>query len=149
MNESSEKPIQKIIPPAVAETSPEAPKENVEREQLRKRVVELAKEIVASNEVFPFPGIKPEDYLAMKKTDEDFPGYTTPIDEIVSRLKNEGMKIVLGEHPEDGMVYILPLQSNGIRVDSIRPKHLEINDTLKDERLLELIELDKNWRKLM
>ena len=89
----------------------------------------LAKELGESHEVFPFPGVNSEAYLGMKDDEEKFPGYTTPIDELVKRFENEGMKVVLGKHPDSGNVFILPSQSNDIENDSI-----SLNSVLPDSQ---------------
>ena len=76
----------------------------------------------------------------MKKTDDEFPGYTTPTDEIIERCKKEGIKVVLGKYSESGSVFILPASSNDIEMDSISPNQLAI-DAVKNEHLAELIQL--------
>lgn len=74
----------------------------------REKIISLAKELFESRETFPFLGVDPEGYLEMKDGDDEAPGYTTPTDEIIERMKNEGMKIVLGKNPQSGSVYVLP-----------------------------------------
>jgi len=95
----------------------------------------LAKEIIERQETFPFPGIDPEAYSKIKVDEEQSPGYSTPIDELLERFRNEGMKVVLGKHPESGNVFILPAQSDDIENDNLFPKHLlpgeEMNEKLK------------------
>ncbi|MFZ2501038.1 MAG: hypothetical protein WAW90_03615 [Minisyncoccia bacterium] len=104
------------------------------------RIIALAKELFESQETFPFLGVDPEGYLEMKAGDEEAPGYTTPTDEIIERMKNEGMKIVLGKNPQSGNVYVLPAQSTDIEMDSISPKRLQISEGM-NEKLKELIQL--------
>lgn len=101
-------------------------------------IITLAKEIIEANEVLPFPGLNPEDYVKMKATDEEYPGYTTSTDEIIRRLTNEGMKIVFGKHPESGNVYVLPAGSDNIEMDSISPRQL-LAGSIEDQRLIALI----------
>ncbi|MFZ3043516.1 MAG: hypothetical protein WA058_00160 [Minisyncoccia bacterium] len=80
-----------------------------EKEPTRKeKIIALAMELYESGEVFPFTGIDFESYSRMKSGEEEDPGYTTPIDEIIERLKNEGMKVVLGKNPQSGNVFVLP-----------------------------------------
>lgn len=113
--------------------------EESEKEQKKERFIALAKELNESHESFPFPGIDPEFYASLKSVDEEFPGYTTPIDALVERFENEGMKVVLvGEHP----VLIIPSGSNDTENDSVSPRHLQIDETM-DERLKQLILLQK------
>ena len=114
-----------------------------EKEERIIEIVILAKELGESHEVFPFPGVNSEAYLGMKDDEEKFPGYTTPIDELVKRFENEGMKVVLGKHPDSGNVFILPSQSNDIENDSISPKQLQISKTMND-KLKKLILLNRD-----
>ncbi|MEK7463366.1 MAG: hypothetical protein AAB621_03335 [Patescibacteria group bacterium] len=112
-------------------------------EKKRAEIVALAKELSESHEVFHFSGIDPKAYSDIKRDEEKFPGYTTPIDELVERFKNEGMKVVLGEHPESGNVFILPAQSNDIENDSIFPRQLQVTEMV-DERLKKLVLLNRS-----
>jgi len=107
-------------------------KEEIEGKLTKEEVITLAKEVFEKGEILPFPGIKQESYLKMKAEDEEYPGFTTPIDEIIGRLKSEGMKIVLGKHPESGNVFILPAQSNDIETDSILIDRLLTNEELPE-----------------
>ncbi|MFZ2167507.1 MAG: hypothetical protein WAV50_01405 [Minisyncoccia bacterium] len=110
-----------------------------EKEPTRKeKTISLAKELFESQEVFPFLGVDPEGYLEMKAGDEEAPGYTTPTDEIIERMKHEGIKIVLGKNPQSGSVYVLPAQSTDIEMDSMSPKRLQISEGM-NEKLKELI----------
>jgi len=62
---------------------------------MQERMVEifrLVEKINESGESLPFPGINPEAYSRKKADDEEFPGYTTPIDEIIERCKKRGYK---------------------------------------------------------
>ena len=112
-----------------------------EKEPTRKeKIISLARELFESQETFSFSGIDPEGYLEMKAGDEEAPGYTTPTDEIIERMKNEGIKIVLGKNPQSGNVYVLPAQSIDIEMDSMSPKRLQISEEM-NEKLKELIQL--------
>jgi hypothetical protein len=51
--------------------------------------------------------------------------------------------VVLGEHPESGNVFILPLQSNDIAKDFVFPRHLQISEGM-DEKLKRLILMNKS-----
>jgi hypothetical protein len=110
----------------------------VEREDRKKKIIALAKELSESQESIPFPGIDAEGYQKLKANDEEFPGFVTPIDELVQRFKNEGIKVVFGNDPESGNVFILPFGSNDVESDSVFPKHLQVNESM-DSRLKELI----------
>ena len=114
---------------------------NAENEPTRKeQIIALALELHEQDETFLFSGIEPEAYAKMKAVDDEFPGYTTPIDDIVERLKNEGMRVVLGKNPESGNVFVLPSQSTNIEMDSISPSQLQLSDGM-NEKLKKLIAL--------
>ncbi|MEI6528555.1 MAG: hypothetical protein WCO10_02690 [bacterium] len=117
---------------------PDGDKEKAE--QRRKEIISLATEISGSQEIFSFPGVDQEAYAKIKAEDEEYPGCTTPIDEIIKRFKAEGIKVVLGKDPESGNVYILPAQSSDIENDGLFPKVLitteGMNDNLKKLILL-------------
>lgn len=110
---------------------------------LRKEAkIALAKELFESGEKFPFEGIDPEVYTRMKEQEVEYPGYTTPVDEIIARCKTEGIKVVLGDHPESGNIYVLPFNSNDIEQDSLFVRQLQISDSM-DERLKSLVLMDR------
>ena len=112
-------------------------RENAEN-VLRQEKISLAHELAESGEGFPFPGINPDSYEGMKADEEEFPGHTTPIDELMKRFRDEGMKVVLGKNPDSGNVYILPQGSDDIENDGIFPRQLLITEDM-DERLSDLI----------
>lgn len=114
--------------------------EQARRERVLK-ILELVRKINESGESLPFPGIHQEAYLKMKKTDDEFPGYTTPTDEIINRCKEEGIKIVLGGYPDSGSVFILPAGSNDIEMDGSISLHQLVIDNVNNEHLTELIQL--------
>ena len=107
-------------------------------EQQKQELLTLANELWQSGETFPFTGIDEVSYTKMKVDEEEYPGFTTPIDEIITRLQNEGMKVVLGKNPASGNVYILPAGSNDIESDSIMPRQLQVSEEM-DERFKALI----------
>lgn len=111
-----------------------------ERQERVAKILELVKKINESGESLPFPGIDPKAYAKMKNTDDEFPGYTTPTDEIIERCRREGIKVVTGKYPESGNVFVLPAGSNNIEMDSIAPHQLAI-ETVQNEYLAELIRL--------
>lgn len=116
-------------------------KESVER-------IELAMELFATGEVFSFSGIGGDSYESLKDAEEGLPpGFVTPIDELLKRFEREGMKIVLGKHPQSGNIFIMPAETSvtddDIEANSIFPRHLQITDDM-DGRLKRLIRVDKN-----
>jgi hypothetical protein len=116
----------------------------VEQERRVVEIVALARELNEKGEVFPFFGLDPVEYGKMKETDEEFPGFTTPIDELLRRFEAEGIKVVLGKNPESGNVYILPALSNDIEMDSIAPKQLQIGENMSGT-LRELISQSRSF----
>ncbi len=103
----------------------------------------LAAEIIRNREFFPFPGIIPEVYSRMKANEKEFPGYATPIDDLIKKFTDEEMKFSLGKNPETGNIYILPGGSGDTENDGIFPCKLQINETM-DDKLKELILLDRD-----
>lgn len=117
--------------------------EENEKEQKKEEIIALARELSESQESFPFPGITPESYAGLKSDEEKFPDCVTPIDTLVERFENEGIKVALGEYPENGEVYIVPSGSDDVENDGIFLRHLQINETM-DERLKQLTSLKKS-----
>lgn len=116
-------------------------------ESRRERLMILARELSG----VPFPGINPEAYARLKADvagDEGRSLYeisSPTIDELIERLKNEGMKVVLsrsadGTYGRD--IFILPAQSDAIQSDNLFPRHLQISGAT-GEKLQELILLQK------
>jgi hypothetical protein len=108
----------------------------------KEKYISLAKELFESQERFSFPGIDPDAYARMKAAEEEYPGYTTPIDELIARFRQEGLKVALGKYPESGNVFILPAGSDDIEQDGISPGQLQVNDQM-DEKLKTLILMSK------
>lgn len=121
--------------------SPSADSTENTKQQKKEMAISLAIELSARPEGFPFPGIDPVSYQKLKADEEKFPGFATPIDVLIERLRNEGIKVIL--RADGGDFYILPSGSDDIENDSIAPKHLQINDTM-DEKLKELIRLNRS-----
>ena len=110
-----------------------------EKEPTRKeKIIALAAELFESNETFSFSGIDPESYSKMKASEEEDSRHTTPVDDLIERFKNEGMKVVLGKNPQSGNVYVLPSESINIEMDSISPRQLQLGEEM-NEKLKELI----------
>ena len=106
------------------------------------RYIELAKELAESHERFPFPGIDSQAYAQIKADEAEYPGYTTPIDELIERFTNEGIRVDMGPFPESGNVLILPAQSTDINNDSIIPRQLHTGGVV-GAGLRELIEIGR------
>lgn len=112
------------------------------REKKKQEYIALAQELSEVHEGFSFPGISPESYPQLKVTTEEFPEYSSQIDELVSRFQTQGMKVVLSKDPKSGNVFVLPLNSNDVEMDNLFPRHLEITGDM-DARLERLILLNK------
>lgn len=111
-------------------------------EKQKREIIELARALSGGQETFSFPGIAPEFYSNMKAEELAYPGFATPIDDLLERFKNEGFKIVLGEHPESGNVFVLPAQSDDIENDSVLLSRLQ-DVGVTDARLRKLIQLKR------
>ena len=132
--------------PNIIEAGDDGEKEKREKEKEARRIekVALAAEIIENHEFFAFPGISPDAYSRMKADEEEFPGFAAPIDDLIKRFKDEGMKIafVPGDNPGMGNVFVLPGGSGDIENDSILPCKLQINEAM-DDKLKVLILLDR------
>ena len=73
----------------------------------------------------------------IKESDEEFPGFTTPIDELLKKFQEEGLMVVFGKHPESGNIFTIPAKTGNIEDDNIFPRYL-ISSEISDERLKKL-----------
>lgn len=132
----------------------EVKKEQVESPETEKKkmleaIVMHAAELSERAESIPFTGIDADSYANMKAEEEEFPGMTTPIDELIVRFKEEGMRVVLGKDPKSGNVSIVPWGSTDPISDSVLPRHLDISDAvMMDAPLRELIHSSREHRRL-
>lgn len=117
------------------------PDENIEGEECVNEKVQLASELIEKGETFEFPGINYESHANLKEAEEQYPAPVTPIDELIIRFENEGIKITLGKHPESGNVFVLPANSDDVVSDSIFPRDLDLAG-VNDSILRELIIID-------
>ncbi|MEK7640522.1 MAG: hypothetical protein AAB389_00800 [Patescibacteria group bacterium] len=113
-------------------------KEQEIKEKKKQEYIALAQELSESHESLPFPGVNPESYSKLKAAAEEYPEYTTPIDELLEKFRSQGIKVVFGNHPESGNVFILPADSEDVAMDNLFPRHLTITEDM-DERLKKLI----------
>jgi len=93
-----------------------------------------------SNKQFPFPGIKTESYRQLKKEEEEFPGYVTPIDELLHEFRNKGMT-VYSKHPPKNII-LIPIGTKDVVQNSILPYDLLLTENITGE-LRELVRLDR------
>ena len=112
-----------------------------------KDYLELAKRLGENREPFKFCGINQKYYPTLKaeleelgKQGEVFGVTVTPIDDLITRFKEEGMKVFW----EDLNVFIIPAKcgSGDVWASSISPKHLQIVAGM-NEGLVDLIEMDE------
>ena len=90
-----------------------------------------------SNESLPFPGLNLESYNTLKSEEEEYPGFATPIDEIIRKFQEQGVKIEPGNSPDGANMFLLPKNSNDLD-DSLRFKHLDI-DAIENEQFKKLV----------
>ena len=139
-----------------SDDSAEANRVKIERGRQVAEIVALARELSERREVFAFPGLDPAAYAAMKATEQEYPGYGTPVDKIIARMQSEGIKVVFGkrnqivtgEDIEGSNVHIMPAQSTDIVNESILPRQLKIIDGL-NPRLRKLIDLAVEWKQMV
>lgn len=116
-----------------------------QKEMLRQEITRMAQELSEQGEAFPFLGLDAEQYKAMKQTDEQYPGFSTPTDEIIELLKNDGMKVVVSpEHPDSGNVFIIPTTTDNFDF-SLPLSSLDVAPTL-DPRIADLILKIKTYK---
>ena len=116
------------------------PEENLdtnEDEKMQERIA-LALELSESMERINFPGIKSDVYEKIKTEQEEYPGVSTPIDELLERFEREGMKIALNQYSASGNIFILPYESEDTRNDGLMPRQLSTEGDI-DEDVLNLI----------
>ncbi|MDB5189787.1 MAG: hypothetical protein JWN49_113 [Parcubacteria group bacterium] len=122
--------------------SEHSPSLSAERERRNVEYVRLAESLSQRPEAFPFTGIDPIAYAALKAGEAESPGFVTPIDERIRKLTAQGLKVVLGKYKDSGNVFIVPALSDNVREDMLQPRHLTIVDGM-DEELKKLILANK------
>jgi hypothetical protein len=76
---------------------------------------------------FVFEGLADGVY-DQTKADEQDGIYTTPIDDVIARMKEHGIKVLPGDHPETGNSYIVPADSTDVENDGIFPRCLAVTE---------------------
>ena len=117
--------------------------EEQERAERKRRKIFLARELGKIRERISFPGIDPRHYEKVKAFEQEFSGYATPIDGLIARFEDQGMKIVFSPDPESGIIYVLPFDSDDFVNDSILPQLLQ-TDGIMNGDLKELVFLCKD-----
>ncbi len=111
------------------------------KERVKFLLLEKAKELFESHETFPFPGTRSGLRDRLKAEQDDYPGFSTPINVLLNRFDQEGMKVVLGAESGCGNVYVIPANSDDVYMDNLFPRHLAL-DKITDERVRALVRLD-------
>jgi hypothetical protein len=121
--------------------------ENRKRE-LVELIVAQSTELSESKESLPFTGLDPIAYENLKREEATYPEYVvTPIDELISRFKAEGMRVVLPRQPGEGNATVVPWGSTDYDSDSVLFRHLQVYGMV-DVRLKALIEALQEYKKL-
>ncbi len=119
------------------------PNQPDEKESRKTECLNLARQFSEKQEKIPFPGIDPESYARLKESDEQFPGYVTPIDELIKRFEKEGLRVVVFGKYTTEEVYIQPMDSDFTDQENcLFPRDLLISDDM-DEALKQLILANK------
>ncbi len=113
-----------------------------ERERVVAEYLAVGRELAESGEAFPFAGITAEAHAAQLAAAAEFPEYTIPVDVLLAKFRDQGMKVVLGGDLARPTIYLLPRESSDIEEESIFPRSLEITDDM-DPRLKRLVLADK------
>ncbi|MDB5189788.1 MAG: hypothetical protein JWN49_114 [Parcubacteria group bacterium] len=108
-----------------------------ERDRHNEMTVRLAESLSQRVEPIPFTGIDPTEYELLKEDEANLPDLLTPIDERIQRFKEQGLKVVLGEHGDSKDIYVVPALSSN-KKDRTLARHLQIVDGM-DEELRRLI----------
>ncbi|HBP01462.1 MAG TPA: hypothetical protein DD454_04615 [Candidatus Moranbacteria bacterium] len=106
-----------------------------EKQRRKERRMVLASELSYVQEAWRFPGIDPDSYAKLKAEEEELLGFCTPIDELIRRFENEGMKVVIvpWKNNKGHNIHVLPFGSDDIENDSIPPEKLQITEFLHED----------------
>ena len=118
------------------------PENTLEKKVTKEDCVQLATELVKRPESFPFKGLEDEAYAKIKATDEEYPGFTTPIDELIKKFADHGIKVSFGDDPKSGNIFLVPSNSSDVGNDGLSPKNFKATEDM-DPELKKLIESAK------
>ncbi len=105
------------------------PRVSVDRREATVRILELGRELYESEQVCKWPGLKPSAYQSLKKDEEEFPGFVTPIDELIERFEAEGMTFIIDPSGKNQEVFVVPAGSDNVQMESLLPRHLQTQIT--------------------
>lgn len=114
----------------------------VEKEMTKEELLELLKALSERQEGFPFSGLEDDVYAKMEADEKEYPGFATPIVDLMTRFKAHGCKVVLGGDPNGGNAFIVPGDSTDVVMDSVLPGSLKISEDMVPE-LKKLVLRDK------
>ena len=92
----------------------------------------------------PFPGIPTGIMSDLVLSEEEYPGYTKPISEKFEKFIANGIKIVTGNHPRSGNIFVLPanMPTNAANIEDYSILVQQLDSTnVENPDLKELIEL--------
>lgn len=112
---------------------PPQPKREMSLEEFFELATELCKE-----SGFRFRGITDETYARMKADEEEYPGFATPIDELLRRFDEHGFKLVMADDPQSPNIFAVPADSTDTASDSVLLRTLKIQDGM-NPRIVKLI----------
>lgn len=110
----------------------------IEQTLTKEALLDVLKELSERTESIPFKGLDEEAYAKLKAEEEEYPGMATPIDELLKRFDEQGLKVMLGKDPKSGNAFILPFESTDVEMDSVQPGSLKVREGM-DPLLVQLI----------
>lgn len=95
----------------------------------------VGEKLLLRNESFSFAGIEESAYRKLKSESDEFPGYSTHIDELIRRFNSEGFKIVI-----TGGINVLAIPTTcdstsrkDIENNTVFLKHFKITSDMNDD----------------
>jgi hypothetical protein len=122
----------------MSESLPQLPSNEEQKKADREKYIQLIETLSQKVDGFPFPGVDEETLKGLLEEEAKYPGFATPVEKLLIRMREEGIKIVQGVHPGSGNVFVVPLLSDDIENDSLFPRHLDPTPDM-DSQLRELI----------
>lgn len=116
--------------------------ESREGEVTYEEYIMYTEKVLDLSEALPFSGLNENSYRELKAVSDEFPGFVTDIDDLISRFKDEGIKVILWKN----QAFVLPFNSEisdtTIENDSVLPRHLDASGDV-GQNLKRLIEAGK------
>jgi hypothetical protein len=122
-------------------------RESPRRENIKEEIANIAREIIESGEILPFPGFTIEGEKMMRRNQEES-GMTRGIDELIQNFERYGVRIYIG--PNNQNIFALPAHIDESNIDEVQENSVLLKDFdidgADDERLIKLIELSQGYR---